>query len=102
MFADDEAVADKHVHPGARNPKTKAFSVKVTEDINTRIETLADAAGMNKSTMAALLMAAALRQMEAIFLVQREQAAITSRYVQESAEGQVADMQQIAPPGFIK
>jgi predicted transcriptional regulator len=99
---EDNVTGEKSSHPGARNPKTRAFSIKVTEDINTRVENLADAAGMNKSTMAAILVAAGLRQMEAIFLLQQQQRQIVSQYVDESAQGQLDDMLSVAPPGFIK
>lgn len=101
MFNDVDDASERIFH-GARNPKTRAFSIKVTEDINSRVEQLADAAGMNKSTMAAIAIAAGLRQLEAIFLMQKQARAQVEQYVQEQSQGMVDDIVSVAPPGFIK
>ena len=87
---------------GARNPKMARLSLNLAEGIDQRVAALADAAGMNKGTMAALLVATALRQMEVLFLTQQGQATMASQFVQDNAQGQLDDMRQQAPAGFIK
>ena len=53
---------------GPRNPKEARFSVNLTGDMNGRLERLADAAGANKGTMAALCIAAGINMLEHVYL----------------------------------
>lgn len=53
---------------GARNPKVAKFSINLAEHINDRLESLADAAGMNKATMAAQAVAIGVNFLEVVFL----------------------------------
>ncbi len=53
---------------GARNPKTVRLSVSVDDTIDARINRLADTTGMNKGTMAAVVIAAGLTALEAVML----------------------------------
>ena len=57
---------------GARNPKVVSFSVRLDEAINARLERLADAAGSNKCTMAAMTIAAGLNMLEQVYIKQTE------------------------------
>ena len=57
---------------GARNPKVVSFSVRLDEAINARLERLADAAGSNKGTMAAMTIAAGLNMLEQVYIKQTE------------------------------
>lgn len=77
----------KQPHPGARNPKTRAFSLKVTDEINARVERLADKAGMNKSTMAAMAIAAGLNILEHSFMVGVE------KYVEQASADKLGQME---------
>lgn len=54
-------------HPGARNPKAVRFTVGISEELNARLEALADRAGQNKTTMAATALAAGISVFEPIF-----------------------------------
>jgi hypothetical protein len=60
------------MHPGARNPKMARFSLNVTEAVNDRVERLADAAGANKGTMAALALSAGLNLLERVYMLDLE------------------------------
>lgn len=53
---------------GARNPKEARFTVSLSGDMNRRLERLADAAGSNKGTMAALCIAAGINVLEHVYL----------------------------------
>ena len=57
---------------GARNPKVTSFSVRLDDRMNARLEQLADAAGANKGTMAAMAIAAGLNLLEGAFIKQEE------------------------------
>ena len=72
--------------PGARNPKTAKFSVNVTDDINARIEHLADVAGANKTTLAAMCISAGLNLLERVYLVDLQQ------YVEQATSDKVAQL----------
>ena len=52
---------------GARNPKVLKISVNLADEVNRRLEQLADKSGMNKSTIAAMCVAAGLEQLEVPF-----------------------------------
>lgn len=58
-------------YAGPRNPKEVRITARITEEIDARLERLADAAGQNKGTMAAFLIAASLADFEARFLGMR-------------------------------
>lgn len=60
-------------HSGARNPKIAKFSVNLADDINARLERLADAAGANKSTMAAMCISAGVNMLERVYLMDLQQ-----------------------------
>lgn len=60
---------EKSTHPGARNPKTAKFTVNLASDINDRLEALADHAGANKGTMAAMCLSAGINILERAFLI---------------------------------
>jgi len=53
--------------PGARNPKVAQFSIGLNAVMNARLEALADAAGANKGTMAALCIAAGINILENVY-----------------------------------
>jgi len=54
--------------PGPRNPKVARFTIALAADMNARLERLADAAGANKGTMAALCIAAGINLLEHVYL----------------------------------
>lgn len=52
---------------GARNPKEIRFPVSLTGEVNSRLEALADAAGANKTVMAAIALSAGVAQLEILY-----------------------------------
>lgn len=60
-------------HPGARNRKVAKFTVNLADEVNVRLERLADASGSNKSTMAAMCIAAGVNMLERFFLMDLQQ-----------------------------
>lgn len=51
---------------GARNPKEQRIMMRVADQLNTRLERLADSLGQNKSSMAALCMALGMNTLETL------------------------------------
>jgi predicted DNA-binding protein len=71
--------------PGARNPKQRGFTVRVTLAMNDRLEALADRAGANKITMASICLAAGINLLEASFQTARQNQLMTD--LQEAGFG---------------
>lgn len=67
---------------GARNPKVAQFSIRLDDKINSRLEAVADAAGANKGTMAAMAVAAGLNLLEQIYMAHTE---VINRMAEEEA-----------------
>lgn len=82
-------------HPGARNPKAVRFTVGITEELNARLEALADRAGQNKTTMAATALAAGIAVFEPIFQLRLAEA--TDRLANEKVEELREDIASLPP-----
>jgi len=72
--------------PGARNPKMARFSLNVTDEVNQRVELLADAAQANKGIVAAMALVAGLNLLERVYLVGVEQ------YADQATADKIASM----------
>lgn len=78
---------------GARNPKVAKFSISLAEQINERLESLADAAGMNKATMAAQSVAIGINFLEVIFLKSKAMQSLDAgAYVQSATQQLGSDL----------
>lgn len=78
---------------GARNPKVAKFSINLAEQVNDRLESLADAAGMNKSTMAAQAVAIGVNFLEVVFLKSKAMHALdVNAFVQGASQQLGSDL----------
>ena len=77
----------------ARNPKEVRLSLGVTEQINGRLERLADVAGMNKGAMAAAVLAAGLTTLESAFLGLQPE--VMARAAQQLEDMRKRDVEQV-------
>jgi len=77
------------MNTGARNPKVAKFSINLAETVNERLESLADAAGMNKATMAAQAVAIGINFLEVVFLKSQAMHALDVNAFVQSASQQL-------------
>jgi len=85
------------MNTGARNPKVAKFSISLAEQINERLESLADAAGMNKATMASQAVAIGVNFLEVVFLKSQamQVPGMSASFVKNAAQQLASDLEPV-------
>lgn len=78
-------------HPRARNPKVIRFTVSLDENINARLEHIADKVGQNKASTAAMLLAVGVNVFEPLILVGVQK--FVEQAVEEKSQQLVSDVE---------
>ena len=83
---------------GARNPKEVRLSVYLTSDMNTRLEAVADRAGLNKGVMLAFCIAVGVSGLEPIFQIKLDE---TIDQLANAKLSQLASDLEDIQPGYV-